>query len=311
MNGKVFGLSELGQALKEARMARGMTLDDIQDLTKIQKRYLLAIENGEYDKLPGNFYTRAFMKSYAEAVGMDPKQLFSEYAKDLPRLENGVDTVPSRTETHEVSAKSSKWVNAMPKILAVFVIVLILVGIWVFMQKITSNEDSQAGADSANHVAIKKGADLGNGKASKSSAKETSDQKQSKGDELAGQTSDKSDAEAAQQLKLEETSGHVSHYTLTGTTHFDLEITAKQGGNSWIQVSKDSPKGERLFYSMVSNGVNGTKDAKFHQDVSDVKTIYIKIGSAPNTRIQINGQDFTFPNDNTVQELYITFNKAS
>ncbi|WP_139037439.1 helix-turn-helix domain-containing protein, partial [Bacillus pumilus] len=62
-------MTELGKRLVEAREEKGMSLEDLQTVTKIQKRYLLAIEQGNYDIIPGKFYVRAFIKQYAEAVG--------------------------------------------------------------------------------------------------------------------------------------------------------------------------------------------------------------------------------------------------
>ena len=61
-------MTELGKILKEAREAKGLSLDDLQQITKIQKRYLIGIEEGNYDMMPGKFYVRAFIKQYAEAV---------------------------------------------------------------------------------------------------------------------------------------------------------------------------------------------------------------------------------------------------
>lgn len=77
-------MTELAIRLKEAREEKGMSLDELQAATKIQKRYLTALEEGNYDVIPGNFYVRAFIKQYAEAVGLDSDQLFEEYKKDIP-----------------------------------------------------------------------------------------------------------------------------------------------------------------------------------------------------------------------------------
>lgn len=78
-------MSELGQLLRKAREQRGYTLDHIQEMTKIRKRYLEAIEEGDYKVLPGSFYVRAFVKSYAEAVGLDAEEILRLYQKELPR----------------------------------------------------------------------------------------------------------------------------------------------------------------------------------------------------------------------------------
>lgn len=77
-------MSELGQVLQRAREEKGISLDDIQKITKIQRRYLEAIERGHFHVLPGHFYARAFIKSYAEAVGLDPNHILSHFQSDLP-----------------------------------------------------------------------------------------------------------------------------------------------------------------------------------------------------------------------------------
>lgn len=63
-------MSDLGYILRKTRLERKISLDDLQEVTKIRKRYLEAIEEGNYKVLPGSFYVRAFIKSYAEAVGL-------------------------------------------------------------------------------------------------------------------------------------------------------------------------------------------------------------------------------------------------
>lgn len=78
-------MSELGQQLREARLQKGMSLDDVQEMTKIRKRYLEAIEAGDYKVLPGSFYVRAFIKTYAETVGLNPDELLEGHKKTYPQ----------------------------------------------------------------------------------------------------------------------------------------------------------------------------------------------------------------------------------
>lgn len=80
-------MSDLGQQLKDARMQKGLSLEDVQEMTKIRKRYLEAIEQGDFKVLPGSFYVRAFIKTYAEAVDLDPELLLQNHPKDVPAAE--------------------------------------------------------------------------------------------------------------------------------------------------------------------------------------------------------------------------------
>jgi len=77
-------VQELGDLLREARSEKGMSLEEVENLTKIRKRYLQAIEEGDYKVLPGPFYVRAFVKSYAEAVGLDSEQVLRMYRNAIP-----------------------------------------------------------------------------------------------------------------------------------------------------------------------------------------------------------------------------------
>ncbi|MGE5589774.1 MAG: RodZ domain-containing protein [Bacillota bacterium] len=72
-------LRELGQELRAAREKRGVTIADVQAETKIRSRYLEAIEQGKFDILPGDVYTRGFLKTYAEFLGLDGHAMVERY----------------------------------------------------------------------------------------------------------------------------------------------------------------------------------------------------------------------------------------
>jgi transcriptional regulator with XRE-family HTH domain len=68
---------EIGKRLRYARESLGLTLDDVEASTRIQKKYLSAIENGQFDLLPGPIYVRSYIRSYAIAVGENAGALLS------------------------------------------------------------------------------------------------------------------------------------------------------------------------------------------------------------------------------------------
>lgn len=107
-------MSEIGQFLKKARKEKNLSIDEIQEVTKIRKRYLEAIENGEYNILPGPFYARAFIKNYAEVLELDAEQIFEEFAHEIPKVSSSaVDTVvPKRKRNMKTaSPKVGKWLS--------------------------------------------------------------------------------------------------------------------------------------------------------------------------------------------------------
>ncbi|MEW9033817.1 MAG: helix-turn-helix domain-containing protein, partial [Planifilum fimeticola] len=66
---------EIGLRLKEARESLGLSIQDIRDQTRIESGYLIALENGEFDKLPSPYFVRTCIRAYAKCVGIEPHHL--------------------------------------------------------------------------------------------------------------------------------------------------------------------------------------------------------------------------------------------
>ncbi|MCL6453422.1 MAG: DUF4115 domain-containing protein [Alicyclobacillus sp.] len=79
-------MQELGAALRRQRLSLGMELEDVEERTKIRRRYLEALEAGDWSILPGDVYARGFVRAYAECVGLDGLKLLEQYV-DEPRAE--------------------------------------------------------------------------------------------------------------------------------------------------------------------------------------------------------------------------------
>ncbi len=71
--------ASLGEKLRNAREARGMTISEISEHTRIASRYLEAIEADDYSPLPGGVFNKGFIKSYAKYVGLDEKESAEDY----------------------------------------------------------------------------------------------------------------------------------------------------------------------------------------------------------------------------------------
>jgi Helix-turn-helix domain len=86
----------IGTTLREARNRRKVDLSEVEKAIKIRPRYLRAMENEEWDALPGGAYTRGFIRTYAAYLGLDGERL----AEDYRRAEepSGGDRVPKRIE---------------------------------------------------------------------------------------------------------------------------------------------------------------------------------------------------------------------
>lgn len=76
----------IGATLREARMRARIDISEIESETKIRAKYLRALENEEWDLLPGPTYVKSFLRTYAEALGLDARLLLEEYKLRHERL---------------------------------------------------------------------------------------------------------------------------------------------------------------------------------------------------------------------------------
>src|SRR5882762_4172504 len=79
-------MPEIGATLREARMRARIDISEIESETKIRAKYLRALENEEWDLLPGPAYVKSFLRTYADALGLDSKLLLEEYKLRHERL---------------------------------------------------------------------------------------------------------------------------------------------------------------------------------------------------------------------------------
>jgi cytoskeleton protein RodZ len=72
-------MPEIGATLREARMRARIDVSEIEATTKIRAKYLRALENEEWGLLPGPTFVKSFLRTYAQALGLDGKSLVEEY----------------------------------------------------------------------------------------------------------------------------------------------------------------------------------------------------------------------------------------
>src|SRR5207244_2907103 len=76
--------SDFGGKLREARERRGISLRQIANATKISVGVLEALERNDISRLPGGIFSRAFVRSYAVEVGLDPETTIQDFIAQFP-----------------------------------------------------------------------------------------------------------------------------------------------------------------------------------------------------------------------------------
>ena len=78
-------MPEIGDQLRESRMRNRVDITEVEAATKIRAKYLRALENEEWDLLPGPTFVKTFLRTYAEYLGLDARNLVEEYRSRYER----------------------------------------------------------------------------------------------------------------------------------------------------------------------------------------------------------------------------------
>ncbi|EEG76206.1 helix-turn-helix domain-containing protein [Dethiobacter alkaliphilus] len=143
-------MQEIGQELKQAREDRGLTLEALSSSTLIAKKYLKALEEGDFDQFPGEVYLKGALRKYATEVGLDPEPLLTRYTGTEAQTDNQDNEQPKPVEKKKPMPEAvMKNYNTVRRInkgrLAMFVLVLAL--LFVGVRAILISADSPASTE--------------------------------------------------------------------------------------------------------------------------------------------------------------------
>ncbi|MEN9939006.1 MAG: hypothetical protein RLZZ387_5585 [Chloroflexota bacterium] len=134
-------MSQLGERLRLARESQGISLSQAAAETRILQRYLVALEDGDYINLPGDVYTRGFLRNYAAFLGFTAEELIELYRNERGHTEP-IQVVP---------ATSSPRIRSFfaPSFVGVFFVVLALVGVSYLVLSATNRIGESASLEDA------------------------------------------------------------------------------------------------------------------------------------------------------------------
>lgn len=305
----MFNLAELGNRLKEARMAKGYSLEDLQEITKIQKRYLSAIEEGNFSVMPGAFYVRAFIKQYAEAVGLDANEILETYKNEIPenkakeatnvssaiqQPKGGTNRRTNATQPSSniktTSTSARKMSDLMPKIAVAVIVVAVIAIVWFLFVHSASNKDvtpdvkqeqttkdqtttttNTAVDNQEEEKAAEEKATAGKAEKEKA-AKEKAEKEKAEKEKAAGTLSDGQDAG----------DGATTTYTLSDTEQFKVRVDVT--GDNWVGITDQNG-------SNLSTGKMYAKGEKLEYDAKDQSYIRIRLGAATYGKVYVNDQE--------------------
>ncbi|HSS57894.1 MAG TPA: helix-turn-helix domain-containing protein [Solirubrobacteraceae bacterium] len=135
-------MPDIGTTLREARMRARIDISEIEAETKIRAKYLRALENEEWDLLPGPTYVKSFLRTYADALGLDGKLLIEEYKLRHERLSD-VELQPIAPPGQRERRRRPR--AAIPRgWLVALVILVLLAGLWVIGNRNSGDSGGQS-----------------------------------------------------------------------------------------------------------------------------------------------------------------------
>lgn len=295
----------LGDRLKEARKAKGYTLEDLQEITKIQKRYLLGIENEEFKTMPGAFYVRAFIKQYAEAVDLNADELLALYKGD-PETQEIASEEESQVSTTTSVLKRSRSGNTryfnevLPKaVFALFIIVILLVVAFLWKHNVSNKADAPGGG-------IEEPLQVED--QSKPNEDTKGDNKKAVADEK--DKASKEDEEAKEEPEEEPKKQTIEHlqvlgadatYVLKDSDVFKIEV--RTSGPSWIAITDEN--GTELTPEARAMNAGETVEV----DATNAGKVRIRVGRTAETEIYVNGELLEYASDAVTQNIHLEYPK--
>jgi cytoskeleton protein RodZ len=122
--------ADFGSRMRRAREERGITLRQIAEITKLSVSALEALERNDISRLPGGIFSRAFVRSYALEIGLDPEQTVREF---LVRFPDESVTAGSRYVTYDDGAREESRRRRLSGVLITVLVLGLIIGAILFI----------------------------------------------------------------------------------------------------------------------------------------------------------------------------------
>lgn len=274
-------MSELGNQLRNARIEKGYTLNTLQQKTKIQKKYLQAIEEGQFSQMPGQFYVRAFIKQYADMVGLNGDALLLEHEDELNdnitddiEQEEEEQILPSRTQKYNETKQSrfDQIASYIPMVLLISLI-LFIIGTLIYAISALSKDEKQEVVEEENTALVNKLEPE-----SVSIEEETTEKSQEQTEEPLNDNQIKVGKEI---MTLMTDPTEETHYQFEGNPS-NYEIEVKATSFVWVGIYEDEVMKEDI-------AVNEGESVKYTAQ-DNASSIRVRLGYPEGAEIFVNGK---------------------
>lgn len=268
-------IKTIGRVLKERRTELGLGLSEAESFTKIQKLYIVALETDDYKALPGEFYVKAYLKQYAEKLGLNADKIIEAYENGKGIAVEDKDDIqetyrfvkPSERVEPEEELGPKDWHYYFPIIALSGVAITIVAAVFI---AVILNNPSSPNLMSSDY-SDSKSSIL---KPSVSSSKSTSE----------SSTSSSSSVAPAEKLEVTSISGSTMNITLSNAVDpIKIVFTGDANSNVWVLARNTDMSTAGVTISNQNPSATASLTSGATQST-------ITLGKRTNLAITINGQ---------------------
>ena len=265
-------MSSVGEILKNTREAKGITIEQVAEATSIRVLYLEAIENEQFNLVPGEVYLKGFIRNYANYIGLNGPAMVEKYKEQVEA--NKKHEHPVQADTNDIKHKSPEQINqrktklakadvsAIKSLLEKYVTkrnIVLLAGIVVFIAAASFFSSFFSGSKDS----------------------EPAKTKQAAVESVQSESANKSQAASV----LKDQSGV---YIVKDAANIEAQV--EFSGDCWTEAYAD---GKEVFMGMMSAGKTVNWKAE--------KELQIKVGNVRVAKINCNGQPIPYaPDENGI-----------
>jgi len=253
---------------------------------------LAGIEEGNYASMPGAFYVRAFIKQYAEAVGLNGDELLETYKTEIPSpsSEDVTKNIPATPSRRSLGGRSSsKFMEIFPMIMVVVFVIAIIVMSWFLFQNRADDPEETVTSDELtqeNKPTFEDNENI-----------QPTEEEEQKEEEPVEEVVE--EPKPTQQLSFVDLQGVTSTYNLTDAETYLVKLVAVN--TTWLNIRDENDK------IIADQSVKAGETYEF--DASALSKIRIRLGHAPGNIVTINEEVVEFKSAEITQNAVIQFNK--
>jgi cytoskeleton protein RodZ len=122
-------MGDLGQLLQETREQKGVSLEQVEEATRIRQKFIKALEEENYTALPAEAYVKGFLRNYALYLGLDPEEVLALY-EGRDAKGKAAPAKPGFFEPMDISLAAPPWLTPDLVIGALLIVALLAFGSW-------------------------------------------------------------------------------------------------------------------------------------------------------------------------------------